>query len=152
MEVKASSIPGVLILMPKRFLDARGFSLRAITNKCTLAQAGIDIELVQDNLSLSGTPLTLRGLHFQLESFPQSSQIGLKLEIGLQFRQPGVAPVFLRENGIFSRNWPFNAEIWIVPRQSLIAFWSIDVGHLVNHLGIWLQCAKSVGEALRIQS
>jgi dTDP-4-dehydrorhamnose 3,5-epimerase len=76
MEVKAASIPGILILKPKRFVDARGFFSESY-NKRTLAQAGIDIAFVQDNLSFSGTPLTLRGLHFQREPFPQAKLVSV---------------------------------------------------------------------------
>jgi len=63
MEVFETELPGVLILEPKVFGDARGFFLET-WNQARYEQAGIPGHFVQDNLSFSGKG-TLRGLHFQ---------------------------------------------------------------------------------------
>ena len=63
MEVFDTELPGVLVLEPKVFGDARGFFLET-WNRVHYEQAGIQAEFVQDNLSFSGKG-TLRGLHFQ---------------------------------------------------------------------------------------
>lgn len=76
MEIIAAPVPGVLILKPKRFADSRGFFTESY-NKCTFAEIGIDIDFVQDNLSLSRTPITLRGLHFQREPVPQAKLVSV---------------------------------------------------------------------------
>jgi dTDP-4-dehydrorhamnose 3,5-epimerase len=76
MEVSQTQLPGVLILRPKRFLDARGFFSEAY-NKLRLADIGIDLEFVQDNLSLSRQKATLRGLHFQYEPRAQSKLVSV---------------------------------------------------------------------------
>ena len=59
-----TSLPGVVILEPKVFGDARGFFLES-WNKRTLSELGIDAEFVQDNHSKSQQGV-LRGLHYQL--------------------------------------------------------------------------------------
>ena len=64
MQVEQTALPGVLILTPQRFGDARGFFSES-WNKARMAEHGIGHEFVQDNHSLSATPGTIRGLHFQ---------------------------------------------------------------------------------------
>jgi dTDP-4-dehydrorhamnose 3,5-epimerase len=65
MHVDQTGIPGLLILTPARFGDARGF-FSETWNRERLAQNGIDIDFEQDNHSLSeATVGTIRGLHFQ---------------------------------------------------------------------------------------
>lgn len=64
IKVTETSLPGVLILEPKRFEDSRGF-FSEIWNQRTLIRAGIELEFVQDNQSLSLAPCTVRGLHCQ---------------------------------------------------------------------------------------
>jgi dTDP-4-dehydrorhamnose 3,5-epimerase len=63
MKVIETAIPGVLIIEPKKFGDARGFFLEAYQAQ-RYADAGIPQPFVQDNLSRSVRG-TLRGLHFQ---------------------------------------------------------------------------------------
>ena len=65
MRVLPTEIPDVKILEPRVFEDDRGFFYE-LANRRTLAEAGIDAEFVQDNLSRS-TRGTLRGLHYQIE-------------------------------------------------------------------------------------
>jgi len=69
MDVTPTPLAGVVVLKPKRFLDARGFFSETY-NRRDLAEAGIEVDFVQDNLSMSRQLGTLRGLHFQRE--PQS--------------------------------------------------------------------------------
>jgi dTDP-4-dehydrorhamnose 3,5-epimerase len=70
MEVIATEIPDVKIIRPKRFGDHRGFFSETY-NKRALARAGVPLEFVQDNHSLSRAPGTVRGLHFQIPPHPQ---------------------------------------------------------------------------------
>jgi dTDP-4-dehydrorhamnose 3,5-epimerase len=63
MNVIATAIPGVLIIEPKVFGDARGFFLETFQAQ-RYAQSGIRHHFVQDNLSRSARGV-LRGLHFQ---------------------------------------------------------------------------------------
>ncbi len=64
MDVRETPLAGVLILEPKRFGDARGFFCETWNAK-THANAGLNVEFVQDNHSMSAEVGTLRGLHFQ---------------------------------------------------------------------------------------
>jgi dTDP-4-dehydrorhamnose 3,5-epimerase len=70
MDITQTPLAGVLILKPKRFHDLRGFFTETY-NKRRLREAGIDVDFVQDNLSVSKPRGTLRGLHFQTEPFAQ---------------------------------------------------------------------------------
>jgi len=63
MKVKKTPLPGLLIVEPIVFGDSRGFFMETYS-KGRYAAAGIDTELVQDNLSFSRRGV-LRGLHFQ---------------------------------------------------------------------------------------
>jgi dTDP-4-dehydrorhamnose 3,5-epimerase len=66
MTVKAIStdIPGVVILEPQVFYDARGFFMETYHAR-RLAELGITARFVQDNHSQSQRG-TLRGLHYQI--------------------------------------------------------------------------------------
>jgi len=72
MQVKTTALPGVFVLRPRVFQDARGFFTESYNHE-TLRSHGIDTLFVQDNHSKS-TRGTLRGLHFQL---PPAGQVKL---------------------------------------------------------------------------
>ena len=63
MKVTRCDVAGLLIIEPKVFGDARGLFLE-IWNEQRYREAGLDMDFVQDNLSLSRRG-TVRGLHFQ---------------------------------------------------------------------------------------
>jgi dTDP-4-dehydrorhamnose 3,5-epimerase len=63
LDVIETTLPGVLLLEPKVFADARGFFLETY-NLGRFRHAGIDETFVQDNLSRSMRGV-LRGLHYQ---------------------------------------------------------------------------------------
>lgn len=64
MLIEDTAIAGVKILRPRRFEDSRGF-FSEVWNRDVLARTGIIMDFVQDNHSLSRSPGTVRGLHFQ---------------------------------------------------------------------------------------
>lgn len=72
MNLIETALPGVLILEPKVFGDARGFFLES-WNRQTMAERGLDLDFVQDNHSRSARGV-LRGLHYQLEN-PQGKLV-----------------------------------------------------------------------------
>ncbi len=75
MNVIETALPGVLIIEPKVFGDARGFFLETF-HKQRYEDAGIPgdgLAFVQDNHSRSAKGV-LRGLHFQLEN-PQGKLV-----------------------------------------------------------------------------
>lgn len=66
MQVIETSIPGVLILEPKVFGDARGFFVESYNANTFQACTGLDVRFVQDNHSRSARGV-LRGMHYQLQ-------------------------------------------------------------------------------------
>ncbi len=64
MQIEETGLPGLKLLVPQRFGDARGFFSES-WNRQRLLDHGIDLDFVQDNHSLSMQEGTLRGLHFQ---------------------------------------------------------------------------------------
>ena len=65
MQVIETDIPGLLIIEPKVFGDERGFFLES-WNRQAFADAGLDLDFVQDNHSRSQKGI-LRGLHYQVK-------------------------------------------------------------------------------------
>ncbi len=63
MKVIETALEGVLIIEPDLFGDSRGF-FSETWNRKRYAEHGVDVDFVQDNLSLSAHGV-LRGLHFQ---------------------------------------------------------------------------------------
>lgn len=74
MELIATEIPDVKLLAPPKFSDHRGFFSETY-NKRALAAAGIHLDFVQDNHSLSREKGVVRGLHFQLPPAAQDKLI-----------------------------------------------------------------------------
>jgi dTDP-4-dehydrorhamnose 3,5-epimerase len=72
MNVIPTAIPGVLIVEPKVFTDARGFFYESFNRK-TMQAAGITGDFVQDNHSRSARHV-LRGLHYQIRQ-PQGKLV-----------------------------------------------------------------------------
>lgn len=72
MKLIETNLPGVFLIEPKVFEDARGFFLETY-NERDFRKEGIDAEFVQDNHSHSRHGV-LRGLHYQLAS-PQGKLV-----------------------------------------------------------------------------
>lgn len=72
MNIIQTDIPGVLIVEPKVFTDARGFFYESFNRKAMQA-AGIAHDFVQDNHSRSARNV-LRGLHYQIRQ-PQGKLV-----------------------------------------------------------------------------
>lgn len=64
LNIIATELPGVVIIEPRVFRDARGFFMETYHEK-KYTEAGIRARFVQDNHSFS-TKGILRGLHYQL--------------------------------------------------------------------------------------
>jgi len=64
VQVRATSIPGLLVLTPRVFTDPRGFFMETYSRR-VLAEHGLACDFVQDNHALSRAAGVLRGLHFQ---------------------------------------------------------------------------------------
>ena len=77
MQVKATNLPGVLILEPTVFADDRGFFTEQFNARVFAEATGFRGTFVQDNLSRSLRGV-VRGLHYQLGQ-PQSKLVALSL-------------------------------------------------------------------------
>ena len=101
MKVEKTPIPEVLIFTPKVFDDERGFFLESY-NQNIFEDAGISLEFVQDNHSLSKEKFTFRGLHFQKPPFDQAKLVrvlkGKILDIFLDLRTS--SPTYLEHHMI----------------------------------------------------
>ena len=64
MQVERTALAGVIIVTPQRFGDDRGWFTETF-NAGRMAAAGLGMDFVQDNHSMSAKVGTLRGLHYQ---------------------------------------------------------------------------------------
>ncbi|RXF67197.1 dTDP-4-dehydrorhamnose 3,5-epimerase family protein, partial [Hansschlegelia zhihuaiae] len=74
MDFIRQQIPDVVEIRPRYFRDARGYFSETY-KKSALAEAGVSVDFVQDNKSLSTVVGTIRGLHFQLPPFAQGKLV-----------------------------------------------------------------------------
>ena len=74
LEVRPLGLSNVLEIRPQRFADDRGF-FSETWSKRAFRDAGIRVDFVQDNHSLSREAGVLRGLHFQAPPFAQDKLI-----------------------------------------------------------------------------
>jgi dTDP-4-dehydrorhamnose 3,5-epimerase len=76
MKLKATrlAIPDVILLEPARHRDHRGFFSETYSKRA-LSDAGIGVDFVQDNHSLSRERGVVRGLHFQTAPTPQDKLV-----------------------------------------------------------------------------
>lgn len=88
MKIEETSLPGVLVMIPKIYRDDRGvfsetFNLRRI------AEAGLPTKWVQDNFSISQKNV-LRGIHYQIAQ-PQGKLVrvthGKVLDVAVDLRR-----------------------------------------------------------------
>jgi dTDP-4-dehydrorhamnose 3,5-epimerase len=90
MDIAATLIPGVLVIVPRRFADRRGFFSETFSAKA-FAEAGLPTNFVQDNHSLSRRRGTIRGLHFQIPPFAQDKLVrvvrGAVLDVAVDLRR-----------------------------------------------------------------
>lgn len=108
MQIVELAIPGVKLITPRKFGDARGFFSETY-NRRALAAAGIDCEFIQDNQSLSAESGTVRGLHFQTAPYAQAKLVrvvrGRILDVAVDMRR--ASPTFGRHVAaeLSGENW-----------------------------------------------
>jgi dTDP-4-dehydrorhamnose 3,5-epimerase len=97
LEVRTLDIPDVKIISPKKHGDSRGFFSETYSKR-DFAEAGIHLDFVQDNQSLSAHAGTLRGLHYQGHPFAQDKLVrvvsGRILDVAVDLRRS--SPTFGR--------------------------------------------------------
>lgn len=74
MNAIKTELPGVVILEPQVFGDARGWFMESWSKK-KMEDIGISVDFVQDNHSFSAEKGTLRGLHYQLNPMAQAKML-----------------------------------------------------------------------------
>src|SRR4051812_41321781 len=87
-----AALPGVVIIEPQVFSDARGFLMETY-KRSEFVSAGVDVEFVQENHSRSVYG-TLRGLHLQRPPKAQAKLVrvvdGVVFEVVADVRQGSV--------------------------------------------------------------
>lgn len=90
MDIRQTELPGVVEITPKRFGDDRGF-FSEVYNRAAYDKAGIGVEFVQDNHSLSRPAHVVRGLHFQAPPHAQDKLVrvgrGRILDVAVDIRK-----------------------------------------------------------------
>ena len=90
MQTEQTALPGVMIVTPARFGDARGW-FSETWNATRMAEAGLDLAFVQDNHSFSAQKGTLRGLHYQRPPHAQDKLVrctrGAILDVAVDIRK-----------------------------------------------------------------
>ena len=93
MKIHATHLPGVLIIEPKVFGDARGFFFESFNRREFQDATGVDVNFVQDNHSRSGRGV-LRGLHYQIDQ-PQGKLVrvtrGAVFDVAVDMRKSSPA-------------------------------------------------------------
>ena len=113
MDVTALEIPDVKLIKPKIFRDERGFFSETYS-KPALKAAGLDVEFVQDNHSLSRERGVVRGLHFQIPPRAQDKLVrvvrGSIFDVAVDLRRG--SPTFGRHVAVVlsAENW---CQLWV---------------------------------------
>ena len=76
MKLVTTQFMGLLVLKPERLEDTRGYFCETYSER-GLAEAGIPTRFVQDNISVSKSAGTLRGLHFQQQPLAQTKLVAV---------------------------------------------------------------------------
>jgi dTDP-4-dehydrorhamnose 3,5-epimerase len=114
MNVIQTGIPGLLILEPKVFGDARGFFMESFNARAFQEATGLDVHFVQDNHSRSAKGV-LRGLHYQIEQ-AQGKLVrvvrGSVFDVAVDLRK--ASPTFGKWNGV-ELSEENSRQLWIPP-------------------------------------
>ncbi|GAB3453075.1 dTDP-4-dehydrorhamnose 3,5-epimerase [Insolitispirillum peregrinum] len=90
IEVVSLAIPDVKVIKARKIGDHRGFFSETY-NKKAFAEAGIDLDFVQDNHSHSSEVGTVRGLHYQAAPHAQNKLVrvlkGRILDVAVDIRR-----------------------------------------------------------------
>ncbi|MGR3542027.1 MAG: dTDP-4-dehydrorhamnose 3,5-epimerase [Hasllibacter sp.] len=125
MRIEPTDLPAVLRIVPTRHGDARGWFMET-WNRRALADAGIDLDFVQDNQSFSARTGTLRGLHYQAPPSAQDKLVrcvrGALLDVAVDVRAG--SPTFGR--WVAERLTAGNGAQLLVPKGFLHGFVTLE--------------------------
>ena len=114
MQATPLAIPGVFLIEPKLFGDARGFFFESFNQKVFNEATGTNHQFVQDNHSRSAKGV-LRGLHYQIEQ-PQGKLVrvaqGAVFDVAVDIRRS--SPTFGQWVGaeLSAEN---HRQLWVPP-------------------------------------
>jgi len=132
IEIIKTELDDVLLVMPKRHGDERGYFCETY-NKRHFQAVGINVEFVQDNHSCSLNKGTVRGLHYQSPPFAQSKLVrvttGRILDVAVDARPASVN--FGKHIGI-ELNADEGAQLF-VPEGFLHGFVTLEPDTHVNY-------------------
>lgn len=115
MDIKECTIPGLFLIEPKVFVDARGFFYESFNQQIFREKTGVDLTFCQDNESYSKKNV-LRGLHFQLPPFAQGKLVrvvaGRVLDVALDIRRS--SPTYGKYE-TFELSSENKKQLWIPP-------------------------------------
>jgi dTDP-4-dehydrorhamnose 3,5-epimerase len=115
MQVVATSLSEVVIVVPTRIGDQRGF-FSEVWNARDFASIGVDAVFVQDNHVLNPLKGTLRGLHYQIPPTAQGKLLrvlrGAIFDVAVDIRHG--SPTFGRhaDTILTADNW---YQVWVPP-------------------------------------
>jgi dTDP-4-dehydrorhamnose 3,5-epimerase len=108
-------IPGVKLIVPKRFSDARGYFSEIWNDRLFREEIG-NVFFVQDNQSASAKKGTLRGLHFQKPPYAQGKLVrvvrGSIFEVAVDIRKG--SPTYGRHVAV-RLDAAEGAQVWVPP-------------------------------------
>lgn len=121
MKAIKTKVDGAIIIEPDVFGDNRGWFMESYSKK-KLADAGIDVDFVQDNRSFSAEKGTLRGLHCQLNPTAQSKLItcirGKILDVAVDIRKG--SPTYMQWESVELSGE--NKNMFFIPKGCLHGF------------------------------
>ena len=108
-------LPGLFLISPKRFGDARGFFSETFSQKLFNEHVG-DTSFVQDNHSFSSMVGVLRGLHFQKPPYDQGKLVrvsrGKVLDVVVDIRRGSPTYGQSVQVELSADNWQ---QLWVPP-------------------------------------
>jgi len=114
MNVIRTSLPGVLLIEPRVFADARGFFFESFNARAFRDATGVEAGFVQDNHAHSAGGV-LRGLHYQIEQ-PQGKLVrvvaGEVFDVAVDLRRG--SPTFGSWEG-FTLSADDRRMLWVPP-------------------------------------
>jgi dTDP-4-dehydrorhamnose 3,5-epimerase len=113
MDIRKLPIPGLVVIVPRKFSDARGFLSETFSEKLFCANVA-PVQFVQENHSYSEHANTIRGIHFQAPPHAQGKLVrvarGAILDVAVDLRSG--SPTFGHHVSaeLSAANW---SQIWI---------------------------------------
>lgn len=112
MNVIQGELPGLLILEPRVWGDARGFFMESYNEKVFREASGLKLDFVQDNHSRSARGV-LRGMHYQMQQ-PQGKLVrvvsGRVWDVAVDMRRN--SPTFGKWQGV-ELSAENNRQFWV---------------------------------------